>query len=148
MFGQYHDAVALGVLFGRVDFSIMIEPVFDFSTGSSILSTSTTNDPMSYYSNSAFDNPKCTAQRPPHKQTRRLKPAASRRQPHLNIDPAKHHQPRFERRPHSSSARVLWLSQAPGGWLGAGTMQPAPAMGSLSECGGLVRMIVRGREEK
>ena len=129
----------------------MIEPdVFDFSTGSSILSTSTTNDPMSYYSNSAFDNPKCTAQRPPHKHTRRLKPAASRRQPHLNIDPAKHDQPRFERRPHSSSARVLWLSQAPGGWLGAGTMQPAPAMGNLSEWmgGGVVRMIVRGGEEK
>ena len=49
---------ALGVRFGGRSFSIVIEPVCSFSTRSSALSTSRTNDPMSYYSNSAFGDPK------------------------------------------------------------------------------------------
>ena len=88
----YHPPGALGVLFWRVDFSMLFESKMDFSICSGILSRSTTRDHSGYYSNSAVDNPKCTAQRPPNKRTRRLKPAASRRHNHSNTDPAKHHQ--------------------------------------------------------
>ena len=56
--GQVPTRGALGVRFWRCSFSTITEPVCSFSTRSSILSTSRTNDPMSYYSNSTFRNPK------------------------------------------------------------------------------------------
>ena len=56
--GQVPGGGALGVRFWRCSFSTITEPVCSFSTRSSILSTSRTNDPMSYYSNSTFRDPK------------------------------------------------------------------------------------------
>ena len=56
--GQVPSGCALGVRFWRCSFSTITEPVCSFSARSSILSTSRTNDPLSYYSNSTFRDPK------------------------------------------------------------------------------------------